>query len=194
VTPWRPGVPQRDPHGRDFPLRNLPPRGAGVSSASFPKSKRGRDARATAGRTAGAREGNALSADRTAGSNVEITFDRGGVDLDAVPLGAIVWKTDDPTVRRRLETTFARDIVARRVPLTAHVTAPVGERLTVTVRDDLGHEAAVWWDKPLERAQKFPLTRQVFAEQFGRLGDTPFELVGSPALTLRPTRWSPRAC
>ena len=35
----------------------------------------------------------------------------------------------------------------------------------------------VRWDRPLEPAQKFPLTEPLFREQFGRLGDTPFELV-----------------
>jgi putative protease len=100
------------------------------------------------------------------------------VNLDAVAIGATVWKTDDPAVRRRLEMTFARDTVARRVPVSASVSAKVGELLTVTVRDDLGHEAIVSWDKPLEVAQKFPLTEALFREQFGRMGDTPFELAG----------------
>jgi putative protease len=81
-------------------------------------------------------------------------------------------------VRRRLETTFARDMIARRVPVSASVAGKVGERLTVTVRDDLGIEVTVSWDKPLEIAQKFPLTESLFREQFGRMGDTPFELAG----------------
>jgi putative protease len=34
----------------------------------------------------------------------------------------------------------------------------------------------VSWDKPLEVAKKFPLTGPLFREQFGRMGDTPFEL------------------
>jgi putative protease len=110
--------------------------------------------------------------------NIEIAFDRGAVNLDAVAVGAIVWKTDDPAVRRRLETTFARDTVARRIPIHASVAARIGELLTISVRDDRGHEANVSWDKPLERAQKFPLTAKLFREQFGRLGDTPFELGG----------------
>jgi putative protease len=112
------------------------------------------------------------------GKQVEITFDRGGVNLDAVAIGATVWKTDDPAVRRRLETSFARDTVARRVSVFASVMAKAGELLTVAVRDDLGNEAIVSWDKPLEIAQKFPLTEPLFREQFGRMGDTPFELAG----------------
>lgn len=106
---------------------------------------------------------------------IEITFDRGGVNLDAVAIGATVWKTDDPAVRRRLETTFARDTVARRVPLSAGVQANVGQYLTITVRES-EREVSVTWDQPLQAAQKHPLTEATFREQFGRLGDSPFEL------------------
>ena len=37
---------------------------------------------------------------------VELTFDRGDVNLAAIAIGAIVWKTDDPALRQRLERTF----------------------------------------------------------------------------------------
>jgi U32 family peptidase len=56
------------------------------------------------------------------------------------------------------------------------VTARVGELLVVTVRDGEGREATATWDRPLEAAQKHPLTEALFREQFGRLGDTPFKL------------------
>ena len=57
------------------------------------------------------------------GKRVEIIFDRGSVNLAAVAVGATVWKTDDPAVRRRLESSYSRDQVARRVPLSAAVIA-----------------------------------------------------------------------
>lgn len=107
---------------------------------------------------------------------VEVTFERGGVNLGAVSIGSFVWKTDDPALRRRLEHSFVRDRVARRVPLAASVSARVGEILRVTVHDDDGRDATVSWDRPLEAARKHPLTETLFREQFGRLGDTPFEL------------------
>jgi putative protease len=106
---------------------------------------------------------------------VEVIFDR-GVNLSVIAVGAVVWKTDDPAVRRRLESSFSRDRVARRVPLSAEVSARVDEPLTVRVRDDAGHEVTVSWDQPLQAAQKYPLTADLFREQFGRLGDSPFEL------------------
>jgi putative protease len=149
------GHPEQDEQcGR---IASVSPRGAGVAPARRQEQTR---------------------AKRPRHEEVEITFDRGGVNLDAVAIGATVWKTDDPAVRRRLETTFARDTVARRVPVSARVSAKAGELLTVNVRDDLGNDAVVSWDKPLEVAQKFPLTEALFREQFGRMGATPFELAG----------------
>lgn len=107
---------------------------------------------------------------------VELSFHAGSVNLSAVAVGAIVWKTDDPAVRRRLETSYAREGVTNRSPIDADVTADVGGPLTVIVRDAVGHAATVSWAGPLQAAQKFPLSEATFREQFGRLGDTPFEL------------------
>ena len=125
---------------------------------------------------------------------VEIIFDRGAVNLGAVAIGATVWKTDDPAIRRRLEASYARDRVARRVPLSAEVRAVVGQKLSVCVCDDAGHEAIVSWATPLQAAQKFPLTETLFREQFGRLGDTPFELAHARGWSRHARQWSPRAC
>jgi len=106
----------------------------------------------------------------------ELSFDRFGVNLSAVSVGAIVWKTDDPAVRKRLESSFARETVANRAPIDAQVSAVVGQKLAIRVRSENGHEVTVTWDQPLAAAQKFPLTETLFREQFGRLGDSPFEL------------------
>jgi putative protease len=110
------------------------------------------------------------------GRRVELEFGRGAVNLAALEAGSIVWKTDDPALRKRLEHTYAQDRPPRRVPVTVSVRGRVGEALQVRVRDDAGHEAAVSWPGPLERAVKHPLTAEAVREQFGRLGETPFEL------------------
>lgn len=107
---------------------------------------------------------------------IEVTFEHGSVSLSAVSVGAWVWKTDDPAVRRRLEGSFRRDRIVRRIPLIAHVSADVGEKLAIRVVDDTGREARVQWERPLDTAEKHPLTAQLFREQFGRMGDSPFEL------------------
>ena len=106
---------------------------------------------------------------------VEITFARGGVNLQAIATGAIVWKTDDPAVRRKLEQTYGREIVARRLSVHFRVQAILGGSLTIRVTDG-SHEGFASWDGPLAKAEKFPITIDVLREQLGRLGDTPFDL------------------
>ncbi len=106
---------------------------------------------------------------------LEIELGYGDVNLAAIAPGALVWKTDDPALRKRLEHSYSRDTVVNRVPLTARVKAHVGQALSITLSDG-ADSAGVSWEKPLEKAQKFPLTGQLLREQLSRLGNTPFEL------------------
>jgi U32 family peptidase len=108
-------------------------------------------------------------------NELEIELGYGDVNLSAISPGAIVWKTDDPAIRKRLAHSFSRDTVARRRPLDVHVHAHVGEKLRLAFRDG-NTEVHVDWDKPLERAQKFPITETQAREQLSRLGDTPYDL------------------
>jgi putative protease len=107
---------------------------------------------------------------------VELVFGRGAINLAGVSPGSIVWKTDDPVLRKRLERSYAADRPARRAALDLVVEGCVGQALGVTARDEAGREVRVSWQGPLERAVKHPVTVDVLREQFGRLGETPFEL------------------
>ena len=107
---------------------------------------------------------------------VELMFEAGALNLGSIRVGALVWKTDDPVMRRRLEHTFVGDPVARRVPVWMMVEGALGGALRLTVRDANGHDANAEWPGPLEPARKHPLTADALREQLGRLGDTPFEL------------------
>ncbi len=109
-------------------------------------------------------------------SACEVRFHPGDVNLSAVAVGAIVWKTDDPAIRRRLQQSYARERVARRVGLHIRASAVVGKPLAVRAWTDEGHEVEVRSDEPLGRAEKHPLTVELLREQFGRLGQTPYEL------------------
>ena len=123
-------------------------------------------------------QGGRVFAVHPAGRRVELVFGRGAVNLAAVAVGSIVWKTDDPALRKRLERTYAHDRPARRVPLTFAVRGRVGEALELSARDDAGNEVTVVWPGPLERAVKHPVTVELLREQLGRLGETPFTLAG----------------
>ncbi|MBN1514618.1 MAG: U32 family peptidase [Phycisphaerae bacterium] len=107
---------------------------------------------------------------------VELEFGRDDVDVASVGLGAQVWKTDDPATRRRLEQTYARDVIVRRRPLTARAFPDAEGRLCVEFADQDGHVSRVTTDRAPEPASRHPLTRDLIAAQLGRLGDTPFTL------------------
>ena len=108
-------------------------------------------------------------------ARIEVIFGRGDVNLAAVEVGSMVWKTDDPAMRRRLEQSYRREKVVHRVPLSVRVFATIGQPLRVQVADDTGQQVTVQWGQPLQAARKHPLTPELVREQFGRLGDTPFE-------------------
>jgi putative protease len=108
--------------------------------------------------------------------HIDLVFEAGALDLSAIPVGARVWKTDDPAMRKRLEHTYAGDPVSRRAQVGMTVQGELGGPLRLTVRDADGREAVAEWPGPIEPARKHPLTVEALREQLGRLGDTPFEL------------------
>jgi U32 family peptidase len=120
---------------------------------------------------------------KTADACIELTFGQGDVSLPAVEIGSKVWKTDDPAIRRRLESTYRRRQVVRRVPLTVRGMVTATGRLRIVVSDDAGHEASAESAEPMVEAQRHPLTDKLLAQQCGRLGDTPFELASAELVT-----------
>ena len=121
-----------------------------------------------------------------AAHRIEIIFGRNDLNVANVAIGSVLWKTDDPEARKRLEQTYARDVVVKKAPITVHVHAAMSKPLQIVLRDEGGREAAVTWDQPLERAEKHPLSLDVLREQFGRVGGTPFELRAVEAEKLDP--------
>jgi putative protease len=99
-------------------------------------------------------------------------------DLTAIPIGAIVWKTDDPALRHRLEQSFVNDEPFLRAPLSVRIHGTIGGPLSADVRAD-GRTVSVTWPGPLEVARKHPLTDALLRDQFGRLGDTPYQLAAT---------------
>jgi putative protease len=106
---------------------------------------------------------------------LEIVFSPGSINLSAIRIGAIVWKTDDPAVRRDLEQSYSRDLIPNRVPLNVTVRAVENQPLRLRVSDGES-EITLESAESMQRAQKHPLSEQLFREQFGRLGNTPFTL------------------
>lgn len=113
-----------------------------------------------------------------AARQLELSFSHGAVSFSALSPGCLVWKTDDPDFRKRMERTYARDARPRRAPIFFTLQGRIGGALRLTVRDEERREAAAEWTGPLELARKHPLSIETAREQLDRLGDTPFELGG----------------
>jgi putative protease len=107
---------------------------------------------------------------------LEIFFGEGAINLAALSSGAIVWRTDDPEMRRRMERSFSRDGIAHRDAVAFHLRGQIGGSLTLAVCDGTGRRGTAEWSGPLEAARKHRLTVESLREQLDRLGDTPFEL------------------
>ena len=125
------------------------------------------------------------------GDEIELRFVHGGIDTDAIPDHARVWKTDDPQLNKRLRASFEVADPAYRRPLDVRVIAKVGSPLTIEATFSLSGAAVgygtVTADTPLETARNRPATQESITEQLDRMGGTPFrvgvlriELEGSP--------------
>ena len=121
------------------------------------------------------RDGRTVS-DECDGGTVQLEFQRGSVDLLQLRPGQRIRKTDDPALTRRLQQSFAGEIRGRDVAVRVSATAAVGEPLRLTVSADGLPAFRCETDQPLEAAIRHPLTRELLAEQLGRLGGTGFAL------------------
>lgn len=110
-----------------------------------------------------------------------VSFGRDDIDLSVISEGAIVWKTDDPTTRKRLEQSYKKDTVVDRTPINFTVHAAPGKPLEIQAAGNGGLAASVFSETTLETAMKRPLTHAVLTDKLSRLGNTPFDL-GSVSL------------
>ncbi len=105
-----------------------------------------------------------------------LRFGQGDINFNRVQPGHLVWKTNDPELDRRVRQSYEGDQIRHRRPLHLAVHGHAGAPLTLIGRDDEGHVAKAESAKPLEVAQKQPLSTERLRDQLGRLGGTPFEL------------------
>ncbi|MEF3305432.1 DUF3656 domain-containing U32 family peptidase [Paenibacillus sp. GYB003] len=111
------------------------------------------------------------------GGLIEIVPGRNDVDLKRVRVGDRIWKTSDPHLDKRLRQTFETDKPYRVFPVSVAVQGRLGEPLRSVWTDErTGHSVEVVSELPLVQAEKRPMDRALFEEQFGRLGGTIFAL------------------
>jgi U32 family peptidase len=99
-------------------------------------------------------------------------FEHGKIDFGKLRVGHRVWKTDDPTLNKRLQQSYAGNILPRkRRPIDLTVSGKDGEPLVakaegVTVKSGIA----------LQTARTAPLSDAKLREHLGRFGEHPYEL------------------
>ncbi len=129
-----------------------------------------------AGRPDEKEEGGRVYQVDTRNGETVLRFGQGDINFARIQPGHLVWKTNDPELDRRVRQSYEGDQIRYRRPVHLEVHGHAGAPLTLIARDDEGHVAKVESTKPLEIAQKQPLTTERLRDQLGRLGGTPFEL------------------
>ena len=100
---------------------------------------------------------------------------RNNRDWRDVQVGAILWHTDDPAMKKRLEQSYAKDWVVHRTPIDAEVQAFVGLPLKLKLSEG-GRTVEVESLAVLEAAQNYPASEQSARAQIDKLRETPFVL------------------
>jgi U32 family peptidase len=101
--------------------------------------------------------------------HLQLYFGNGAIRFSRIRPGDLVWRTHDPDLDR-----VVRQLTPVRRPVDVHVTAREGEPLIVQWTTS-GHTISVQ-SAPPSRAQNRALTLETLRDQFGRLGNTPYEL------------------
>ncbi|MDG2381532.1 MAG: DUF3656 domain-containing protein [Pirellulaceae bacterium] len=109
------------------------------------------------------------------GDTVEIALGRHAIDVKRLYVGQKIWKTDDPKLTRRLQTTFTGR-PQRKVDLDLVVRARPGEKLFLSAATSTGRLVQCESEAELARAHKHPATETTLKKQIDRLGNTVYQL------------------
>ena len=103
-----------------------------------------------------------------------ITLDRySKVETHHIPVGARVWKTNDPVLDKALRKAANQKPEPKRDGLTFKVSGAAGKPLTLEI---VGTSVSVDSQESLEPAESRPLDTELLTKQLGRLGSTPYSL------------------
>lgn len=104
--------------------------------------------------------------------NCELRFGNGAVDFSRIRPGDLVWRTHDPDLDSTVRPFTAKQPV--RVQVTAREGAPLEAVWALAARPEV--RVTVCSRDPLARAEKNAVTADLLRAQFGRLGNTAYEL------------------
>ena len=107
---------------------------------------------------------------------LEVSFANNAVNFRRIRAGDLVWRTHDPDVDRLVRPFLDASAPVAKQPVTVHVTARESRVLRARWTLPAGECVVVESAAPLPIAHHRGLTEETLKEQFGRLGNTPYEL------------------
>ena len=128
------------------------------------------------------------------GGKLALRFGNGAVQFERIRAGDLLWRTDDPDLERAARPYTQATAPVTRQPVQVRVVASVGEPLAA--QWSLVHHpdvsVAVTTANAVTTAQKHGLSLEMLREQFGRLGNTAYELA-DVALDMKGAAFVPAA-
>ena len=109
------------------------------------------------------------------GGRLELTFANGALRFARIRPGDLVWRTHDPSLAQAVKPFLDPAAPVRRQPVSVQVTARTDAPLVAEWRLR-GLTVTVESAAPLGAARNRTLSLETLRDQFGRLGNTPYEL------------------
>jgi len=116
------------------------------------------------------------SVQKDAASIVKLEFGHGEIDYSRIRFGDLVWRTNDPRLKKRLKKLTHTEVPIFTRPISFDVTATLGKPIEITATLATGESANYVGEDPLEASKKRGLDIEILNDKLGRLGGTPFHL------------------
>ncbi|MFM7362917.1 MAG: DUF3656 domain-containing protein [Cuspidothrix sp.] len=110
------------------------------------------------------------------GKEVILTFGRNNLNLRKIHIGDKVWKTSDPELDKQIRQSYVGENPQFTRPINIDIYGEIGEKLIAIAEDELGNIVKIKSEISTVEAHTKPLSTERLKEQFGRLGNTPFNL------------------
>lgn len=107
---------------------------------------------------------------------VELTFGNRAIDFSRIRPGDLVWRTHDPALAGFAKPFLEPAAPVRKQPVRVRVVARPGEPLRSEWALEGGRKTEAISPDPLPTARNRGLSAETLRDQFGRLGNTPYEL------------------
>ena len=116
------------------------------------------------------------SVQKDAAKIVKLEFGHGEIDYSRIRFGDLVWRTNDPRLKKRLKKLTHTEVPIFTRPISFDVTATLGAPIAVVATLATGESANYVGEDPLEASKKRALDLDILNDKLGRLGGTPFHL------------------